>query len=127
MQTRILMWPVIGLVVTGMTHLAIEAIWPGLQDFFVPASLAPLLAAYGTWIGYRGVQVGAGYIGSVLGGVVVGLLPLGLEVIGFGLLLDRGLEHGVLAGVYGMASISFGALLGAGFAMSGPRASAAQM
>ena len=119
MLQRILLWPVVGLVVTGMWHLAIEAIWPDLQGFFVPAVLAPLLLAYGAWVGYRAVTFGASFVTAIGAGVVLGLLPLGLEIVGFGLLLDRGIDHGVLAGVYGLSYITFGALLGAGFARSG--------
>ena len=117
--SRILMWPVIGLVVTGVWHLGIEAIWPDLQTFFVPAVLAPLLLSYGAWVGYRAISAGAGFGVAFGAGVVLGLLPLGLEIIGFGLLLGRGLDHGILAGVYGVSYITFGALLGAGFARSG--------
>ena len=119
MLQRILLWPVVGLVVTGMWHLAIEAIWPDLQTIFVPAVLAPLLLAYGAWVGYRAVTFGAGFAMAVVAGIVLGLLPLGLEIVGFGMLLDRGIDHGVLAGVYGLSYITFGALLGAGFARSG--------
>ena len=118
MLQRILMWPVIGLVITGMWHLAIEAIWPDLQAIFVPAVLAPLLLAYGIWVGYRAVGLGAGFVTAVGTGVLLGLLPLGLDVIGFGILLDRGVDHGVLAGIFGLSFISFGALVGAGFAQS---------
>ena len=118
MLQRILMWPVIGLVITGMWHLAIEAIWPDLQAIFVPAVLAPLLLAYGIWVGYRAVGLGASFVTAVGAGVLLGLLPLGLDVIGFGMLLDRGVDHGVLAGIFGLSFISFGALVGAGFAQS---------
>jgi hypothetical protein len=122
MLQRILLWPVVALVTTGLWHLAIEAIWPDLQTFFVPAVLAPLLLSYGAWVGYRAVTFGAGFVMAIGAGIVLGLLPLGLEIIGFGLLLDRGIDHGVLAGVYGLSYITFGALLGAGFARSGMRA-----
>jgi hypothetical protein len=121
---RILMWPVVALVITGITHFTIEAIWPDLQTFFVPSTLAPLLLAYGLWVGYRAVEGGAGYLMAVLAGVVLGLLPLGLETIGFGIVLGRGVERGVLAGVFGMAFVTFGALVGAGFSVSGSSQSA---
>jgi hypothetical protein len=35
------------------------------------------------------------------------------------MLLGRGVDHGVLAGIFGLSFISFGALVGAGFAQSG--------
>lgn len=118
MVQRVLVWPVISLVVTGMWHLAIEAIWPDLRTVFVPTVLAPLLLAYGFWVGYRAIDAGARFVTAVAAGALLGLLPLGLEIIGFGLILGRGIDHGILAGVYGLSFITFGALLGAGFARS---------
>jgi len=122
MFIQILTWPVIALVITGMAHLGIEAAWPDLQTFFVPSVLAPLLFAYGAWVGYRGIGAGGGFVAAIAAGLVLGVLPLGLDIVGFGVILDRGVEHGLLAGVFGMASITFGALLGAGFASSGTTA-----
>jgi len=119
MQSRILMWPVVALVITGLWHLAIEAIWPDLQTFFVPPVLAPLLLAYGAWVGYRAVGAGASFVSAVGAGILVGLLPLGLEIIGFGIMLGRGVEHGVLAGVFGLSFVTFGSLISAGFAQGG--------
>ncbi len=119
MFVRILMWPVIGLVVTGLWHFTIEAIWPDLQTTIVPAVLAPLLLAYGAWVGYRAVGLGAGFVAAVAGGLILGLLPLGLDIVGFGIVLGRGVDHGTLAGVFGLSFVVFGALLGAGFAQSG--------
>jgi hypothetical protein len=112
------MWPVIALLITGAWHFTAEAIWPGLHDFFVPAALAPLLLAYGGWVGYRAVQAGVGFVMAVIAGAILGLLPLALDVIGFGMLLGRGVEHGTLAGVFGMSLVTFGALVGAGVARS---------
>jgi hypothetical protein len=117
--TRILMWPVIGLLVTGVWHFTIEAIWPDLQTIFVPAVLAPLLLAYGAWVGYRAVGLGAGFVMAVVAGGILGVLPLGLDIVGFGLVLDRGFDPGLLAGIFGMSFIVFGALIGAGVARSG--------
>jgi hypothetical protein len=119
---RILMWPVITLVITGVTHFTIEAIWPDLRDFFVPPTLAPLLLAYGAWVGYRAIKFGAGFAAALASGLILGLLPLGLDVIGFGIVLDRGVDQGVLSGVFGMAYIVFGTLVGLGFARSGETA-----
>jgi hypothetical protein len=43
-------------------------------------------------------------------------------IIGFGQILGRGTDAGVLAGVFGFAVIVFGSLIGAGFALSGREA-----
>jgi len=42
-----------------------------------------------------------------------------LDVIGFGIVLGRGVGQGVLSGVFGMSYIVFGTLVGIGFARSG--------
>ncbi len=119
MLTRILMWPVIGLLVTGVWHFTIESIWPDLQAIFVPAVLAPLLLAYGAWVGYRAIGLGAGFVTAIVAGVILGVLPLGLEIVGFGLVRGRGFDHGLLSGIFGMSYVTFGAFIGAGFARSG--------
>jgi len=116
---EILRWPVIALVITGMLHLAAEAILPDLKAAFVPTSLAPILFTYGLWTGYRGVGMGASFVESAVAGVVLGLLPLALDVVGFGMLLGRGVDAGVVSGAFGLLTITFGALAGAGFAKSG--------
>jgi hypothetical protein len=48
-----------------------------------------------------------------------------LDIVGFGLILGRGTDAGVMAGDFGAAVISFGSLIGAGFALSGQRNEAA--
>ena len=121
MFQRILMWPVIGLVITGMWHLAIEAIWPDLQAIFVPAVLAPLLLAYGAWVGYGTVEAGGSYLEAIVAGAILGLLPVVLDIVGFGIILDRGMTSGTLSAAFGFSVIVFGALLGAGFVLSRPR------
>ena len=126
MFQRILLWPVIGLVITGMWHLAIEAIWPDLRTVFVPSVLAPLLLGYGVWVGYRAIGVGVGFVTAVGAGVLLGLLPLGLDIVGFGMVLGRGVDNGLLAGVFGLSMVTFGALFGAGFAYSGKVGSASR-
>jgi hypothetical protein len=50
---------------------------------------------------------------------LLGVLPVGLEIIGFGIVLGRGTDHGVRSGVFGMSYIVFGTLLGIGFTRSG--------
>ena len=121
---QVLQWPLIAIVITGMAHLVAEAALPDLKTAFVPASLAPLLLTYGLWVGHRGIRVGASFAEAVLSGVVLGLLPLALDVVGFGILLGRGTDTGLVNGVFGLLMITFGALVGAGFELSDRRAAA---
>jgi hypothetical protein len=114
-----LKWPVISLLITGGLHFTLEAIWPDLRNFFIPPVLALILLAYGLWVGYRATQVGGTYLHAVVAAAILGILPILLDIIGFGVILGRGYEAGLLAGVFGFASIIFGSLVGAGFALSG--------
>ena len=120
-----LKWPVVALIVTGMVHLAAEAVRPDLQHAFTPNTIGPILLAYGIWVGIRSIEGGASLVAAVAAGFVVGLLPLGLDVVGFGILLNRGIDAGLTAGIFGLLMVAFGALIGAGFRASGSRAAAA--
>jgi hypothetical protein len=122
---RTLKWPVISLLITGATHFMLEAIWPDLRNTFIPAVLAPILLAYGAWVGYRAIGGGGTYLHAIVAAAILGMLPIMLDIIGFGQILGRGTEAGVLAGVFGFAVIIFGSLLGAGFALSGREATKA--
>ena len=116
---RTLTWPVISLLVTGTIHFTLEAIRPDLRNTFVPPVLAPILLTYGAWVGYRAIGAGGTYLHAIAAAVVLGFLPVVLDIVGFGLILGRGTDAGVTAGVFGMAVIVFGSLIGSGFALSG--------
>ncbi len=111
---RTLLWPVVSLVLTGGLHLLIEASVPDLRTFFVPAVLAPILLGYGFWVGDRMVADGGSYVAGLVGAAILGLLPFALDVVGFGVVLGRGTDIGLQAGIFGWATIVFGGLLGAG-------------
>lgn len=117
-----LKWPVISLLVTGGVHFTIEAIWPDLSTFFIAPVLAPLLLAYGFWVGYRAIGAGGTYLHAILAAAILGILPIALDVVGFGVILGRGVDVGLLAGIYGFSVILFGSLIGAGFVLSGRQA-----
>ena len=118
---RVLGWPVLSLLMTGGLHFTIEAIWPDLRTTFVPAVLAPLLLAYGIWVGVRSISVGGNYLTAIIAAAILGRLPIALDVVGFGIVLGRGVSAGTLAGVFGFSFIVFGSLIGAGFVLSGGR------
>ncbi len=122
--TTVLTWPIISLLITGGLHFTLEAIWPDLKASFVPAVLAPLLLAYGAWVGYRMVNAGGSYLEAVVAGAILGLLPIMLDVVGFGVILGRGTTAGMLAAAFGFSMIVFGALLGAGIRKSQPETGA---
>lgn len=115
---RILTWPVVSLLITGAFHFTLEAIWPDLRAAFVPAVLAPLLLAYGAWVGIRAIQTGGTYLHAIIAAAILGILPVALDVVGFGVILGRGTQAGALAGAFGFAVILFGSLAGSGFVLS---------
>jgi len=118
MFVKALRWPVIGLVITGGVHFIVEAIWPELKDIFVPPVLAGVLLGYGIWLGYKMIQFGGTYFQAIVAAVVLGLLPIILDTFGFGMILGRGIQAGMLAGIFGFCMILWGGLLGAGVALS---------
>ena len=122
-----LKWPVISLLITGGLHFTLEAVWPDLKTTFIPPVLAPLLLGYGAWVGYRAITNGGNYGHAVLAAAVLGLLPIVLDVVGFGILLGRGAHPGLMAGIFGFSFILFGSLIGSGFALSAAAASTRRM
>jgi hypothetical protein len=76
------------------------------------------LLAYGIWVGYKAVHNAGTYLNAIVAGAVIGILPLMLDSVGFGMILGRGLQWGLLAGVFGFSMILFGSLIGSGFALS---------
>lgn len=116
--TATLRWPIISLLITGGTHFTLEAARPDLASIFIPSVLAPLLLAYGAWTGFRAIEAGGGYAHAIVAGAILGILPLALDIVGFGVILDRGVEAGTTAGLFGLAMVVFGSLAGSGFALS---------
>jgi hypothetical protein len=112
----VMTWPVTALLITGAWHFTVEAIWPDLKTFFVPAVLGPVLLAYGAWAGYAAATGMGSFVAAVVAGAILGVLPLMLDIVGFGLLLGRGLDLGPLGGIFGFTMVLFGSLLGGGFA-----------
>jgi hypothetical protein len=119
-----LKWPVVSLLITGGLHFTLEAVWPDLRTIFIPSVLAPLLLAYGIWVGYRAITVGGNYGHAILAAAILGLLPMMLDIVGFGLILGRGTHAGLLSGLFGFALILFGSLIGSGFVLSRATATA---
>jgi len=117
-----LKWPVIGLLLTGGMHFIAEAVMPDLKTVFTPTVIAPVLLAYGAWVGYRAIGVGGNYGQAILAAALLGLLPVVLDVFGFGLILGRGVEAGLRSGIFGFMVIVWGSLAGGGFALSGAAA-----
>jgi hypothetical protein len=118
MLVKTLKWPVISLLITGSFHFVIEAIWPDLKNTFIPPVLAPMLLAYGIWVGTRTIQNGGNYLNAILYAALLGILPIVLETFGFGMILGFGTALRFLIGVFAFSMLLFGSLIGSGYAMS---------
>lgn len=118
MLIKTLKWPFISLLITGGVHFLAEAILPDLKNVFFPPVVAPVLLAFGIWAGYKTIELGRTYGNAILAGVILGILPVVLDVVGFGIILGRGVSAGVLLGTFGFCTILFGSLIGSGFALS---------
>ena len=118
MYVKTLKYPVISAVIVGLLHLISEAILPDLKGIFQPPVVALVVMSFGIWAGYKTVQFGGNYGNVIVAGLILGILPLFLQIVGFGLLLGRGMTSGVLGGVFGFDTVIFGSLIGGGFALS---------
>jgi len=119
MLVKTLKWPVISLLITGSLHFLDEMIFPDLKNLFVPPVIGVILLSFGIWAGYKAVHFGGNFLQAIAAGAILGLLPIILDTLGFGLILGRGLSWGLLAGLFGFSVILFGSLIGSGFALSG--------
>ena len=117
MFAKTLKWPIVILLLVGGVHWLLELVLPGLQAWFTPPVVGLVLFVFGLSVGYRTIQNGGGLGPVILGAVLLGLLPIMLDVVGFGLILGRGLPQGVLGGVFGFSMILWGSLIGGGFAL----------
>ena len=64
------------------------------------------------------IDKGGTYLHAIACAAILGVLPIVLDVVGFGVILGRGTQAGTLAGVFGFGMILFGSLIGSGFLLS---------
>ena len=118
MLSKTLKWSVISLLIVGSIHFVAEAIAPGLREVFVPLSSRRYCSCSASGLATRWCSSAGTTVMSRLAGVILGVLPAVLDVVGFGMILGRGLEYGMLAGTLGFGMILFDSLVGGGFALS---------
>jgi hypothetical protein len=116
-MVKTLKWPVVCLLIVGGLHFVEEMIFPALKDFFTAPVIGTVLLAFGIVTGYRAVQSG-GLVNAIVSGAILGLLPIMLDTLGFGVVLGRGIEWGLTAGIFGFSMVVWGALAGAAFSLS---------
>jgi hypothetical protein len=118
MLVKTLKWPFISILIAGALHFTLETIWPELQSSFPTSVLGVVQFAFGVWVGYLAVHNGGNFLTAILYGALLGLFPLLVNPLSFGLILGRDPHAVLLAGVFGCSMIVFGSLVGGGFAVS---------
>jgi hypothetical protein len=119
---RGLTWPIIALLIVGGTHLVAEAVRPELQQLIGPAVLMPIHLVAGGWAAYGTVRAGGTFVHGLVAGAIMGLLPVGLQFVGFGLILGRDPAVTTTLAIFGLFTFFWGGALGAGIAQAfGPR------
>jgi hypothetical protein len=113
---RGLTWPIISLLIVGGSHFIAEVARPELAAFVTPAVLMPLHLVAGAWAGHRTVEVGGTFVHGIVAGAILGLLPVALNLVGFGAILGRDPATVTTTAIFGFFTILWGGILGAGYA-----------
>jgi len=125
---RGLKWPVTSLIAIGSTHLLAELIRPELQSVFTPPVVMPIYLVAGAWAAIGTSRSGGGIVQAVGAAAILGLLPVGLQLVGFGVIAGRDGTAVASSAILGFVAIAWGGFLGTGVARSvlEPTASIAQ-
>ena len=115
---RVLPWPIIVLLLVGGSHFIAEALRPELASAFTPPAVMPIYLIVGLWAGSRTIASGGSVVHGIVAGAVLGILPVILQFVGFGLLLGRDSDVVATSAAFGFLGILWGGILGAGYAQS---------
>jgi hypothetical protein len=113
---RAIAWPILTLLVIGGTHLGLEAIRPELHDVIGPAVVMPIYLVIGGWTAFGSARAGGGFVGGLVAAGVLGMMPVVLQVVGFGIVLGRDGGAVTTAALFGLAGITWGGAIGSGLA-----------
>ncbi len=114
---RALKWPIIAWIIVDVIFLAMTFVG-GVMEMLTPATLSPLLLAFGAWTGYKIVEFKGNFVDVIVVGVVVGVVCGVLTVV---LLLAHGMMGmGVLLSefVFNVGMNLVGAIVGGGYALT---------
>ena len=119
MMMKMLKWPAIYLILAGIVHVIAVMTMPMLDALLTFPVVAPVLLGFGILTGYRAAMNGGG-VGHVLAaGFALGLLPVILDTVAFGMIMGRGVPMMFVGGLAGLLTIVWGALLGGAIGASG--------
>ena len=123
---RGLTWPVLALVAIGTTHVVAETVRPELQTVLGPGVVMPIYLVAGAWAGLATIRAGGTVGHGIAAAAALGLLPVGLQLIGFGVLLARDPQAVTTSAILGFVSILWGGFLGSGIGRSTVEVASAQ-
>jgi hypothetical protein len=118
MSIKTLKWPFLVVLISGSLHLVLVATFPDLQNLYGPPLLGLVQLSIGFWVGYASVHKGGNFLTALVCAALLGLFPLIVYPLSFGMILGEDLHTTMLAGVFGFANFVFGSLVGGGFAIS---------
>jgi hypothetical protein len=111
-----LRWPIVTLLVIGGSHLLAEALRPQLSEVVVPAVVMPIYLVVGAWGAIETRRAGGFFIHGLVAGVVLGLFPAMLQIVGFGLILGREADAVTTSAAFGFIAIFWAGAIGTGIA-----------
>ena len=115
---RGLMWPVISLVVIGATHLLAELIRPELHDVIGPAVAMPIYLVAGALAAFGTIRAGGSVASGIVAAAILGLLPVALQLVGFGMIAGRDPASVTSSAFFGWLGVLWGGSLGSGIAQT---------
>jgi hypothetical protein len=111
---RGLTWPVFTLLIVGGTHFLAEAARPELRGLIGPTVVMPIHLVAGGWAAVATIRFGGTFVHGLIACALLGLLPVGLQLVGFGLILGRDPELTATTAIFGLFTIFWGGALGSG-------------
>ncbi len=118
MLVKTLKWPFLGAFIAGALHWAVIGLWPELNGLYPTPVLGLIQFGFGITVGYAAVRNGANFAVAALCGALLGLFPLIVYPLSFGLILGEGLHTTLLAGIFGFTMMVFGSLVSSAFSVS---------
>lgn len=115
---RGLIWPVVSLLIVGGSHFVAEALRPELQAVVGPAVVIPIYLVSGGWAAVATRRAGGSFLLGLLAGAILGLLPVMLQLVGFGPILGREAAATMSSATFGWLGIFWGGAIGSGLATS---------
>ena len=121
MLVKTLKWPFIGVFIAGALH---TSRWKPSGPICRASIRRPSWGSYSLlWdlAGYMAVRNGGNFLTAILYGALLGLFPLVVNPLSFGMMLGRGFYATSWPAVFGFSMMLFGSLVGGGFAVEHER------